>query len=135
MSPTYSSGTSTSSSGDGPEHDVGLGGRLLEGQAAGDLEGHVGGVEWNLPSYRVTRMSTTGYLGDQAVLHGLAHAFLDRGDELVGHGPAVELVGVLEPLPRGRGSTSMLQMAYWPWPPDCFTCRPSALTGALNVSL
>ena len=39
------------------------------------------------------------------------------------------------PLPRGSGSISMLHMAYWPWPPDCFTCRPMALTGALMVSL
>ncbi len=39
------------------------------------------------------------------------------------------------PEPRGRGSTSMLAMAYWPWPPDCLTWRPRACTFDLMVSL
>ena len=29
-----------------------------------------------------------------------------------------------KPAPAGSGSTSMSQTAYWPWPPDCLTCRP-----------
>ena len=39
------------------------------------------------------------------------------------------------PAPRSLGSTSIQQMAYWPCPPVCFTCRPWAWTLALIVSL
>ena len=28
----------------------------------------------------------------------------------------------------------MSQTAYWPWPPDCLTCRPCPLAGPANVS-
>ena len=60
-----------------------------------------------------------------AALHLRAHALLHRGDELPGHGAADDLVDELEArCPPGSGSTSMSQTAYWPWPPDCLTCRP-----------
>src|SRR6266540_921219 len=39
-----------------------------------------------------------------------------------------------KPDPRGNGSASMSQTAYWPCPPDCFTCRPWPLLPAANVS-
>jgi hypothetical protein len=29
-------------------------------------------------------------------------------------------------LPRGSGSTRILQSPNWPWPPVCFLCRPCA---------
>ena len=51
-----------------------------------------------------------------------------------GTAPPTTLSTNSKPEPRGSGSTSMLQTAYWPWPPDCLTCRPRALAGAMKVS-
>ena len=37
-------------------------------------------------------------------------------------------------LPRGSGSTLILQSPNWPWPPVCFLCRPCASVAAVIVS-
>ena len=37
-------------------------------------------------------------------------------------------------LPRGSGSTLILQSPNWPWPPVCFLWRPCASVAALIVS-
>jgi hypothetical protein len=39
-----------------------------------------------------------------------------------------------KPEPTGSGSTSMSHTAYWPWPPDCLTCRPWPRALPPNVS-
>src|SRR5204863_2247279 len=36
--------------------------------------------------------------------------------------------------PRGSGSMVILQSANWPWPPDCFLCRPCASADLVIVS-
>ena len=36
--------------------------------------------------------------------------------------------------PRGSGSIVILQSANWPWPPDCFLCRPCASADLVIVS-
>ena len=41
-----------------------------------------------------------------------------------GTAPPTTLSTNSKPAPDSSGSTSMSQTAYWPWPPDCFTCRP-----------
>ncbi len=52
---------------------------------------------WYLPSKHVTFTSTTGNPNTPAVLHGLVHALLDRGDELPRDRAADDLVDELEP--------------------------------------
>ena len=37
-------------------------------------------------------------------------------------------------VPRGSGSTRILQSPNWPWPPVCFLWRPCASVAALIVS-
>ena len=37
-------------------------------------------------------------------------------------------------LPRGSGSTLILQSPNWPWPPVCFLCRPCASVATVIVS-
>ena len=37
-------------------------------------------------------------------------------------------------LPRGSGSTRILQSPNWPWPPVCFLWRPCASVAAVIVS-
>ena len=37
-------------------------------------------------------------------------------------------------LPRGSGSTRILQSPNWPWPPVCFLWRPCASVDAVIVS-
>ena len=61
--------------------------------------------------------------------------FSTLGMNWFGMDPPKILSTYSNPEPRGRGSTSMLAMAYWPWPPDCLTWRPSACTLVLMVSL
>ena len=47
-----------------------------------------------------------------------------------GTAPPTTLSTNSKPPPSGSGSTSMSQMAYWPWPPDCLTWRPCPLAVA-----
>ncbi len=49
---------------------------------------------------------------------------------MCGTAPPTTLSTNSKPEPRGSGSTSMSHTAYWPWPPDCFTCRPWPLAAA-----
>ena len=51
-----------------------------------------------------------------------------------GTAPPTTLSTNSNPYPSGSGSTSMSQTAYWPCPPDCFTCRPCPLALPPNVS-
>src|SRR5207302_4743030 len=43
-----------------------------------------------------------------------------------GMAPPKILSSHTKPSPRFVGATSITQIPYWPWPPDCLTCRPSA---------
>ena len=51
-----------------------------------------------------------------------------------GTAPPTTLSTNSNPAPSGSGSTSMSQTAYWPCPPDCFTCRPWPFALPPNVS-
>jgi hypothetical protein len=54
-----------------------------------------------------------------------AYSLLDGRDELPGNSI---------PVPGGSGATSISQIANWPWPPDCLTCRPRPADLAPKVS-
>ncbi len=49
--------------------------------------------------------------------------------------PPVILSSNLKPEPRGSGLMSSTTSPNWPWPPDCFLCRPRTVTGFRIVSL
>ena len=48
-----------------------------------------------------------------------------RGCSSVEMAPPTILSTNSKPSPRGSGSTRMAHSPNWPWPPDCFLCRPS----------
>jgi hypothetical protein len=52
--------------------------------------------------------------GDRALREHLAHALLDRGDELAGDRAALDLVDELEAEPRGSGSMRRYTSPNWP---------------------
>src|SRR2546429_938320 len=51
-----------------------------------------------------------------------------------GMAPPKILSSHTKPSPRFVGATSITQIPYWPWPPDCLTCRPSARLWPETVS-
>ena len=50
--------------------------------------------------------------------------FSTLGMNCVGTEPPTTFETNSKPEPRGSGSNSTWHTAYWPCPPDCFTCRP-----------
>ena len=55
--------------------------------------------------------------------------FSTLGMNWVGTDPPTTLDSNSKPEPRGNGLNSTWHTAYWPWPPDCFTCRPVTRAG------
>src|SRR3954469_12259000 len=63
---------------------AGLAGGLLEGDRAGDLEGHLRRVDLVVLTVQQRRLDDDHRVtGEDAVLHGVLHALVDRGDVLL----------------------------------------------------
>ena len=69
---------------------------------------------WNFPSYSVTRMSTIGYGVSTPSVICLTMPFSTLGMNWCGMAPPKILSTNSNPPPRGSGSTSIQQTAYWP---------------------
>src|SRR5207249_7750949 len=66
------------------QHDAGFASRLLEGEAPGELERDVGGVDGVELAVVELRLDVDdGVAGDDSFVERLANAFLDRRDEVV----------------------------------------------------
>ena len=91
-------------------------------------------TECALPSNRVTRTSTIGKPAMTPFSSWARDPFSTDGMKLRGTAPPTTLSTNSKPAPRSSGSTSMLTTAYWPWPPDCFTWRPTARALSVKVS-
>ena len=65
----------------------------------------------------------------------VAHADLDRGNVVLRHHAAGDLVAEFEACPRGRGLMVTTTSPNWPWPPDCFLWRPRTSVDLRMVSL
>ena len=76
-----------------------------------------------------------GVAGNDALLHGLDDAFLDRRPVLLRDDAADDLVEELETARRAAAAPSRsVQSPNWPRPPVCFLCRPWTVTLPLMVS-
>ena len=62
------------------------------------------------------------------------HALLDRADIVARHRAADHPLVNATPAPRGIGLISSTTSPNWPWPPDCFLCRPRWVTALRMVS-
>src|SRR4051794_4611913 len=72
---------------------AGLAGGLLEGDRAGDLEGHLRGVDLVVLAVQEQRLDPDhGIAGEDAVLHGVLHALVHRGDVLLRDATTGDLV-------------------------------------------
>jgi hypothetical protein len=110
----------------------GLAGGLLERHRAGDLERHLGGVDVVVGAVDERHLDVDHRVaGEDAVLHGLLDAGVDRGDVLLGDAATGDLVDELvAPPPSGSrqvGSRSMTTLANWPdhRSASCGCSRPS----------
>jgi hypothetical protein len=61
--------------------------------------------------------------------------FSTAGMKLRGIEPPTMLSTNLNPPPRAFGANLICASPYWPWPPDCFLCRPRTSDMPLIVSL
>ena len=78
-----------------------------------------------LPSSRVTRTSVTGTpVWITPCSSWCRTPFSTEPMKLLGTAPPTTWSTNSTPEPRGSGSTSTSQTAYWPCPPDCLTSRP-----------
>ena len=78
-----------------------------------------------LPSTSVARTSTTGWCSSVSPRSSWVRMpFSTLGMNCVGTAPPTTWETNSNPEPRGSGSNSTWQTAYWPCPPDCLTCRP-----------
>src|SRR5207249_6636259 len=69
------------------QHRPGLQGGLPDGHRAGDLEGHVGGVDGVVLAVDQGDLDVDHRVaGHDAFGHGVADAFFDRGPEVLGDG-------------------------------------------------
>ena len=90
---------------------------------------------WNLPSTSVTRMSTIGFPPTTPSAIVLTMPFSTEGMNWCGTAPPKILSSYTKPATAcGSGSTSIVQTAYCPWPPLCFTWRPVTFAGLRIVS-
>src|SRR5215210_5811646 len=97
---------------------AGLAGGLLEDHRTGDLEGHLRGVDLVVLAVQQRGLHADhGVAGEDAVLHGVLHALVDRGDVLL-RDPAtgdlvLELVGrrVAAHLERLEGDLHLRELA------------------------
>src|SRR4051812_30812475 len=72
---------------------AGLTSGLLEGDRAGNLEGHLRGVDLVVRTVDQRRLDADHRVaGEHAVLHGVLHALVDRRDVLAGDAPTGDLV-------------------------------------------
>ena len=97
----------------------------LSASAAGDLEGHVGGVDRvRLAVDQRHPQVHDRVAGGDALVHLGPQALLHRRDELTWDRRRRRPCRRTRSPPRASGSTSMSQIANCPCPPDCLTCRP-----------
>ncbi len=91
-------------------------------------------TEWKAPSVSVTSTSTTGKPSGPAASDSRAPAST-AGMYWRGTTPPVMRSTKEKPAPRGRGASSIVTSANWPWPPDCFLWRPRTVAAVRIVSL
>mmetsp|Transcript_68955 Transcript_68955/g.202419 ORF Transcript_68955/g.202419 Transcript_68955/m.202419 type:complete len:844 (-) Transcript_68955:12-2543(-) len=85
------------------DHRVAVAGTLLEASAAGDLEGHHGGVHGVEGTVRQLHLDVNhGEPRDGAIQHLILHTLLNTRDVLLGDGSARDLVHELKALARVR---------------------------------
>ena len=88
-----------------------------------------------LPSTSVARTSTTGWCSSVSPRSSwLRMPFSTLGMNCVGTDPPTTWDTNSNPDPRGSGSNSTWQTAYWPCPPDCLTWRPVTRAGLRIVA-
>ena len=88
---------------------------------------------WNEPSVSATATSTTRHPSGPLSIASLMPAST-AGMYCRGITPPVILSSNWKPSPRASGRNSMTTSPYWPWPPDCFLCRPRWLAVLRIVS-
>ena len=108
---------------------------LGHGHARRRLEGHFGGVDIVVGAVRKIDVEIDHRKAQRPVHHPFAHARSTAGIYCLGTTPPVIVSVNTKPEPRGSGLISTTTSPYWPWPPDCFLCRPRSCTDLRIVSL
>ena len=127
-SPMYCSGVMTSTLHDRLEdRRVGLLAARAQRHRAGDLEGHLVGVDLVVGAVDERHLDVDDRDSRRdAAVHGLADALFDRRDELARDAALLISLTNSKPLPIGCGSISMTTWPYWPRPPDWRMNLPSS---------
>src|SRR4051794_6444677 len=87
-------------------------------------EREIGGIDAVVGAVRQSDVDVDDGEAERPARETVDHALFDRADIVARYRPPTTFSWNSKPAPRGTGLISSTTSPNWPWPPDCFLCRP-----------